>query len=339
LDNIKGQDAAVRALVTALSSGRVPHSFLFAGPSGVGRALAAYEVAKALLCPKGPAAACGKCPSCRRVDSRTHGDLFVVGLSNGSAQIKIDPIRDLCGVVAQTPLEGTRKVAVIDPADAMTEEAQNAFLKTLEEPPADTTIILIAENTDALLPTVRSRCRRVNFARLGEDVIRERLIESGIGKAKAAALARLSDGSLGTALAFSEGRLLEVKREFIAAVLAAKPGDEETIAERIAPSDKKKKKKPQAEIRQEAVVLLTMLESAMADCLRAKAGAPVRTNSDLAAELESFAGTLDIDALEALEKAVSDAIILLGYYADAKLVAMHVAAAFSRRGSRTQVEV
>ena len=338
LDRIKGQDSAVGALSAALSSGRVPGALLFAGPSGVGKSLAAYEVAKALLCRKGPVSACEKCPSCRRVDSRTHNDLFPLTIQPEYSTITVDDVRGLCGFIMCTPLESERKVAVIDPADAMTEEAQNAFLKTLEEPPADTTIILVAVSTDMLLPTVRSRCRRVNFGRVSDEIVAAFLREKGVSEKDAALLARLADGSFGAALALAGAGDAPVRAEFLQAVLSAGPGGVQAIAAMLTGEPSGGGKKARKERRRDAAALLVALHSVLVDGLRVKSGAAVRTNLDLAAAIERFAGSRDFDALAALEKEASDAIIVLGNYSDLRLVATRLAAAFTRSHRAEQVE-
>ena len=330
MDSIIGQDAAVAGLEAALASLRVPHAFLFAGPEGVGKHLAAVEVAKALLCGKGPKKSCGKCPSCRRVEAETHADLYALTVPEGRSTIAIDEVRELARRLAQSPFEGARKVAVVDPADAMTVEAQNSILKTLEEPPADTTIILVAENTDALLPTVRSRCRRVTFVRQSDEKVKDFLAGRGIEADTAEVLARAAQGSFAAALRLSEGALAEARTTLLPAILAARPGDEEEIAESIAYAGEGGRR-TLAERREDAITLLGALHSAVVDALRAKQGAPVRTNEDLAENIRGFAASADFDTLAELEKEVSDAIIVIDAYADVRLAAMRVASALSRR--------
>jgi len=341
LDRIKGQDAAVGVLGAALRGGRVPHALLFAGPAGVGKATSAFEVAKAILCRKGKAEPCETCPSCRRVESRTHSDLYILAPPRERASIVIDDVRALSASLYESPMEGMRKVAVIDPADALTEEAQNSLLKTLEEPPEDTTIILAAVNTDALLPTVRSRCRRVDFVRIPDDAVERFLVESGVGKDRAAQIARVADGSFGAALALADGALLAARREAIPAVLGARRGGEDALAEAIMAGAAPKGKRKLKDIREDALGIATILESVVVDCIRVKTGSGIRANTDLADEIKAFAGRRDFEALTALEKTVSDGIIMLGYFADVRLVVTGIVGAFSRfnAADETQIEV
>ena len=234
LDSIRGQEHATAALRAALSGGSVPHALIFAGPVGVGKATAAREVAKALLCAGGPAAYCDDCGPCRRVDAGTHSDLYRLTPQAQKASISVDDIRVISGKLYESPMEGERKAAIIDPADFMTPGAQNALLKTLEEPPGDTTIILIAENTDALLPTVRSRCRRVDFRRLDVEEVDDFLASQGVEQANAGQIAVLSDGSIGAALELVDGAVAVSRRELAGVVMRSTRKDVSALTERIA---------------------------------------------------------------------------------------------------------
>jgi DNA polymerase-3 subunit delta' len=182
LASVVGQPRAIDALQAALRSGTLHHAYLFAGPEGVGKELAAVGLAQALTCPEQPEVGCGKCASCLRVAKGLHPDVTWVmpdeervarGLAGRSdftgtpsRDIRVEQIRGLQERLSLHGLESRRKVALITSAHRMNESAQNAFLKTLEEPPSDTTLILIANAMDKLLPTIRSRCSKVHFAPL-----------------------------------------------------------------------------------------------------------------------------------------------------------------------------
>ncbi len=339
MDSVRGQQHATAALRAALSGGRVPHALLFSGPAGVGKATAAREVAKALLCAGGPAAYCGSCGPCRRVDAGTHSDLYILAPQAQKASITVEEIRDISRRLYESPMEGSRKAAIIDPADLMTVGAQNALLKTLEEPPDDTTIILIAENTDALLPTVRSRCRRVDFRRLAVEEVEDFLASQGVDKENARQIAVLSDGSFGAALELVDGTVAVSRRELAGAVMRATRKDVSALTERIASGDKPARKSLKDK-RQETRALLAVLESFVVDAMRVAARSDVRTNTDMVAEISSFAEAVGLDALSALEKEVSDGIIVLGQYADVRLVAMRIVGAFAaaNESANTQIE-
>jgi DNA polymerase-3 subunit delta' len=161
-----GHREVVDKLATFLEAGRLPHAVLFSGPEGVGKFLAARWLAAGFLCPDG---GCGTCTTCSRILKELHPDLHVVKAEAGRGMITIGQIRDLTALVGTKPFEGSGKAAIIDDADRMNEESQNAFLKTLEEPPPRTVIVLVSSACDRLLPTIRSRCQRFGFSLLGEE--------------------------------------------------------------------------------------------------------------------------------------------------------------------------
>jgi len=209
---IVGQDVVLRALATATERGRLPHALLFAGPQGVGKATTALVLAQALNCSvAGPTDACGECRSCGKVARGIHPDFHWIGPS--PRIIKIGQVRDIIGAVGYRPHEGKRRVIVVDEAHTMQGPAQNAFLKTLEEPPASTTLILVTAAPGSLLPTVRSRCQTLRFSRVGQDAVREYLeTRAGVPANEAQLRAALTPGSIGGALALdldSYSELLE----------------------------------------------------------------------------------------------------------------------------------
>jgi DNA polymerase-3 subunit delta' len=242
---IIGQDRAIGALRSALARGALHHAYLFGGPAGVGKATAARRLAQAANCTGTPDAAdpCGACGPCRKIEAGTHPDVVVIereremarrgvweprGGRTPSAEIVVDQVRDLVDRrLSMKRFEGRRRFVVIDPADAMNPHAQNALLKTLEEPPEDTTLVLVSASPDALLPTIRSRCARVAFAALPEDAIAARLVAAGLGAEEARLAAALSGGSLGRALA-SDGEALRAREAAVAAAAVLDPDDAST---------------------------------------------------------------------------------------------------------------
>lgn len=176
LQSIQGQPQASGILTRALESGRIANAYLFYGPDSVGKKKAGFELAKALNCEtSGPSAACDHCSACRRIDQGIHPDVFFLepdaGASVREPWIKIEAIRDLQKKLAFLPYEGKTKVVLIDGADRINPQAANAFLKTLEEPPIDTIIVLISSNPQQLLPTVASRCQGIRFQPLSESIL------------------------------------------------------------------------------------------------------------------------------------------------------------------------
>jgi DNA polymerase-3 subunit delta' len=169
-----GNAKIVTRLRSKLREGRFPHALIFAGPDGVGKRACALLVAKALNCRESaPDEFCDACSQCRKIDAGVHPDVLLTGLEDEASEIKIAQTRDLLQTLGMRPLEGTHKVFIIDPADAMNAAAANALLKGLEEPPEDTHFILLTSNPQSLLLTVRSRCQTYAFARLTLEEMRQ----------------------------------------------------------------------------------------------------------------------------------------------------------------------
>jgi hypothetical protein len=157
------EPGAVAKLRAALSRGRLHHAWIIAGLDIERAALLAKTFAGALLCPSSPGEPCGACGPCTRLAAGTHADfIFVAPEGEGSTRvIKVDAIRGVVHAVSLAPLEGDRKVVVVRDAGRMTRDAQNALLKTLEEPPPSTILVLVTHQVEVLLPTIRSRCLKV----------------------------------------------------------------------------------------------------------------------------------------------------------------------------------
>lgn len=172
LGEIIGQDRALRILLGTLKRNRVPSSVLLSGDSGIGKRLAAINYAKAVNCLEPiDFDCCDKCISCKKIDSGMHPDVLMIVPENDV--ITIETIRDTQEVISLRPYEGRKKVLIVDDADAMNIYAANAFLKTLEEPPEDSLIILISSNPERLPDTIRSRCINVRFYPLPVDGCRK----------------------------------------------------------------------------------------------------------------------------------------------------------------------
>jgi DNA polymerase-3 subunit delta' len=180
---LQGQGRALSTLRAALRRGTLHHAYLFGGPEGAGKHAAALALAQAVNC-ESEDPPCGSCGPCRKIAKGVHPDVIVLreeramakaglwepkGGRTPSKDIVVDQVRDLVDHrLALKRFEGRRRFVVVDPADAMNVQAQNALLKTLEEPPDATTIVLVASNADALLPTIRSRCVKIAFAPVGD---------------------------------------------------------------------------------------------------------------------------------------------------------------------------
>ncbi len=206
LRDVIGQDRAISILLRTLSRDRIPSGYLFTGEAGIGKRFTAINLAKAINCINPvdnrqssvvsqerdagsaensltmdyrPIDCCDECPSCRKIDSGTHPDFMMIAPEKG--EIRVNEIRAVEEALSLKPFEGKKKIIVIDDADAMNQSAANAFLKTLEEPPDESLLILIASNPDRLPETIRSRCCRVNFAPLSPSSC-EKVIMAVMGR-------------------------------------------------------------------------------------------------------------------------------------------------------------
>jgi DNA polymerase-3 subunit delta' len=198
---IEGHARVIELLRRAVARDRLPHAYLFAGPEGVGKCTTAQALAARLLCETAADDACGRCEGCRGAERETHPDFVVMRLAERAQELKIDQVRDLQRILRLKPLRARRKVAIVDGADRLNLAAQNALLKTLEEPPGAALLVLVAANADALVPTVVSRCQRLSFAPLPTEAVERLLVaRGGLSAAEARALAPYGDGSAGQAL-------------------------------------------------------------------------------------------------------------------------------------------
>jgi DNA polymerase-3 subunit delta' len=209
--DIAGHRHLLQLVSSAVERAALPHSLIFAGPEGVGKRSAAIALAQLVNCRtpvrgdgSGPDTlkldACGTCASCDRIARGVHADVIVVQPGDNGT-IKVDQIRDAVEKTAYRPFEGQRRVVIIDGADSILPEAQNALLKTLEEPPAASMFVLVTSRPDVLLPTVRSRCQRLRFGRiLPADIAAILVSKFDYAEAEAHAAASAADGSVAAAL-------------------------------------------------------------------------------------------------------------------------------------------
>ncbi len=208
----RGHPAALAAVASMIRGG-APHAVLLVGPAGIGKTTLALDLAAGLLCTADDVDVrpCGACRACRLVASGAHPDLHRIGPEGPGRQVVIGGpgarargIRDLITGLALLPVEGGARVAIVEAAHRMNEDAQAALLKTLEEPPAGVTLILCADAEEPLLPTIRSRCARLRLGPVGTREVEEILGEQGVADAPLAArLARIAAGRPGLALAWA----------------------------------------------------------------------------------------------------------------------------------------
>ncbi|HHU86154.1 MAG TPA: DNA polymerase III subunit delta' [Peptococcaceae bacterium] len=213
LREIIGHRPVIRTLLNTVASGRVAHAYLFTGPEGVGKETVALAFARALLCSRPvDGDACGLCRECRQVEHHNHPDLCV--LQPDGNTIKIEQIRGILRRAPYRSYQGGRKIFLIPGAEAMTAEAANCLLKTLEEPPGDTLFILLSARPHALLPTVLSRCQRCAFQAIPAPELAEGLAALyGFSEEEAHLPALLAGGSMGKALACISGSTGDARAE------------------------------------------------------------------------------------------------------------------------------
>jgi DNA polymerase-3 subunit delta' len=226
-----------------LSSGRVSHAYLFAGAAGRLPVDSALAFGAALICKQG---GCGECEACRRVLHHAHPDVTVI--EPAGMQLLVEQVRDVVKTAWRTP-DGPRRVIVVEGADRMNPNAQNAFLKALEEPPPSTTIVLLASNPEALLETVRSRCREVVFASPAPADVASILESSGVDAADAAQYAR-TGGSLERAASLaSDATARDLRAAIIERVITPlrDPGDAIDAAEWLGAQTKRLRENVAAE--------------------------------------------------------------------------------------------
>jgi DNA polymerase-3 subunit delta' len=215
-----------------LKNGRVNSTLIFSGPDGVGKRQFALAFAKAVNCQKAPAGAyapaamdcCDECSVCRRINAGVYGDVTVI--RPDGQFIKIAQTREMTEEVYYRPREGRQRFFIIDDADRLREEAANSLLKTLEEPPSTSTIILLTARPDALLLTIRSRAQRLNFAALSIPEMEKYLAENYPRPSQdIALLARISEGRVGQATAFDLSVYRQERRTLIELLELLAAGD------------------------------------------------------------------------------------------------------------------
>jgi DNA polymerase III subunit delta' len=310
-------------LVRSIARGSLPPSLLFTGPDGVGKRLAAQAVAEALNClsPR-EGDACGTCAACRRVRRLTHPDVIAIEPPDAGA-IRIDLVRPAVAATAYKPFEGRCRVVIVNDADRLTDDAANALLKSLEEPPAASVFILVTSRPELLLATIRSRCSQLRFGRLAAaDVARLLEERHAVRSDEAHALAAVANGS--------PGRALEAGSKQYRAARAAALGALQTAARASSPKTRLQAaaglmagKPSSAGEREELATRITLLASLLRDVALLSHGGSGGdlANGDLANDLaplgESFGEDRALQAFAAADVAVA----ALGRNASPKVVA------------------
>lgn len=323
--DVVGHRQLTSLLARAVDRGSVPATLLFAGPSGVGKWLVARALAAAVNCQVPvDGDACGTCRSCDRIARDVHVDVLPLVADDGGA-IKIDPVRDVLEKCGYRPFEGRRRVVMIRDADALSEGAQNALLKSLEEPPPATLFVMTSAAPDALLRTVRSRTMRLTFGRLPAAEIEAVLVrDHEVTPVDARRLAMLADGSLGAALALGSAELVETRdaaATLLRAASAPDLGGRLAIAKAVV-GDRKER------TRREVQGVLRMAAALVRDVAVVHAGSDPRllANGDVADVVQRLARVLPPPAARKAFTTLDQGLAALDRNAGIKLVVEWVAA-------------
>jgi DNA polymerase III subunit delta' len=232
LGEVRGQGRAVGFLRRAWEGGRLTHALLFAGPAGVGKLATARGLALGLHCDVAPFDACGTCDACRTIAAGTHPDVHVIGGPvEDRRDISIEQVRELQRELGFRSMSAHPKIGIVNDAERLTLQAQNALLKTLEEPGGHTVLILVAVNAATLTPTILSRCQRVLFDPLPTTDVLAILEAHDRGGTEARALAAFAEGSPGQALAFDPEFFARRRPELLSRLREAHRGGFKALAD------------------------------------------------------------------------------------------------------------
>ena len=218
-ERLIGQNRVKETLSELFLSGRVGHAYLFNGPEGIGKKSFAKEFAGLVMCPSSSGGRrCGVCECCVLMDNSTNPDYKVIGCGEGKNTVSVETIRNLQDDIVTAPVFSAKKIYVIDTAEKMTEQAQNALLKILEEPPSYAMILLMCNNILSMLGTIRSRVIRIDFSRNTNDEIKEKYEQLCImqnrkpNMDKTELLCSYADGIMGRVEEFLDSETLDEKR-------------------------------------------------------------------------------------------------------------------------------
>ena len=324
---IIGHRRLVSLVSRAIARETLPPALLFAGPAGVGKRRTAVAIAQALNCLQPVTTdigidACGECASCRRIERAVHPDVIMIEPGD-TGTIKVEQVRDVIDRAGYRPFEGRRRAVIVDEADAMMPAAQNALLKTLEEPPSASVFILVSSMPDALLATVLSRCSRLRFGMLAPAEVAESLMrDHEYAEADARAAAADADGSIGRALEAQSVDLTDARA--LAQRLLEQTARISDPARRIeVAKELTAKKSSAASERDQLAVCLRVMASLLRDLgiLASRADTSSLANADLQEPLSRLTAAFDSERSMRAFGAVDRALAALERNASPKVVA------------------
>ncbi len=291
--SIIGQEKAKELLRRSVSQSKLSHAYLFRGPSGVGKKTTAHAFACQINClsPKNFEEPCGVCTSCKKFRSGNHPDFLKIE-ADGAA-IKINQIRELKHALTFPPFEAKYRVVLLADVHTMRREAANSLLKTLEEPPSNTILILTGDEASEILPTIVSRCQVVPFHVLPYDKISEALMaENELTPDYAFTLAAVAEGSLGRARLLQKKDLLSVRQEIIAQLLQLSQDQPESVEIIFALAEKA------AKLKEDLEELLDLLRLWLKDLILQVSGISEKIiNHDLTPHLRDAANRWSLQQL------------------------------------------
>jgi len=289
--DVMGHERPINLLQRAIAQDKVVHSYLFLGNEGIGKSLVALQFAKALNCLEGENQpdACDRCLSCKKINHHLHPDVSLIEPEGQT--LKVDQVREMQRALAYRPYEGRRRVFILTAADRMAPNMSNTLLKTLEEPPLHTMIILLANSPKWVLPTILSRCQSIRFNPLPSHLVSDWLAkEKGLEEKEAHLLASLSEGSPGKALEIKEEIAGIPRKELLMGWMGLKSlsiEEQEGWVESL-PSQ-----------RENLHLILEMAKTLLRDLIVVKTlkdGSRL-IHSDLTEEMEQIAGEWDLSSL------------------------------------------
>lgn len=306
---IEGHDDIVTQFCRGLMAGRLASTFLFVGPEGIGKRGFAVNLARSLLCEasgREPLEPCGHCPACAQVSAGTHPDLELIAKPESKNFIPVELLigdkqhrmrEGLCARIAMKPARGGYKIAIIDDADHFNQEGANCLLKTLEEPPPKSLMILIGTSPQRQLPTIRSRCQIIRFHPLPHDVCARLIQEQELAtdQEECRRLAELSGGSLARAAELSDADLWDFRGAFYA-VLGTPAWDSFRLASEVTAFAEALGKQDARVWRQRLRLVIDLAADFYRQLMRALCGSPTAHDVVLGAALDALLPTWPHDA-------------------------------------------
>lgn len=316
--NLIGHEWAANILCQHIARGQMRHAYLITGPAGVGRRTLALRFAQAVNCtqPPTPGEPCGVCRACVQFERMAHPDLSVVQAGREGGDIAVDAVRQLQRALNLAPYEARFRIALLLRFEEATASAQNALLKTLEEAPEKVILLLTAENAEALLPTIVSRCEILRLRPLPLDTVRESLAARGIPAAQADLLAHVCGGRPGLAFRLSQNEERMRQRadwlDDLWRLLHANRAERFAFAERAANTrgnTREERDRLRENLREMILTWLSFWRDAL---LRAAGTSAPLTNPDHAERVEQAAITAEVSGARRAITALEDALPRLG---------------------------